>query len=246
MDLRLSGLSAVVTGGSAGIGAAIVKRLAAEGCNVAFCSRDKANVQAMLNSMPRTDVQVSGAALDVADKGAFADWLGEIGAIDIFIPNVSAISPDWEQSIEIDLLATVHGIDAVLPYLRASNYPAITYIGSLATASTIPSVPGYGAMKKAMEYHVRSLSRPLAGEGIRANIVSPGATFVEGGWWDHAKRNAPDLFQSAVATIPIGRMAAAEEIARVVAFISSPAASFVAGANWFVDGAQSIPSFSAT
>lgn len=76
----------------------------------------------------------------------------------------------------------------------------------------------------------------LIARGVRVNVVSPGDTFVEGGFWDRIRSAAPEAYAGAVAGNPLGRLASAEEIARVVAFISSPAASFVAGANWYVDG----------
>ena len=243
MELGLAGLSAVVTGGSAGIGSAIVRTLAGEGCNVAFCARTETNVRAMEQGLSGLPGKVSGSAIDVTDSHALSGWIDGMDRIDILIANVSAISPDWQQSFEVDIMATVNAIEAALPALQSSSNAAITYIGSLATDSSTPGVPGYGAAKKAMEYHIRNVAREYALQGIRANIVSPGTTFVEGGWWDNIRRNQPDMFASAIRTIPLGRMGTGDEIARVVAFISSPVASFVAGANWFADGAQSLPTF---
>lgn len=71
---------------------------------------------------------------------------------------------------------------------------------------------------------------------MRVNVVSSGDTFAEGGFWDRIRSAAPEAYAGAVAGNPMGRLAKPDEIARVVAFISSPAASFVAGANWYVDG----------
>jgi len=68
------------------------------------------------------------------------------------------------------------------------------------------------------------------------NTVSPGDTLFEGGLWDQERKNNPENFKTVVQRNPLGRLATPEEIARVVAFISSPSASFVAGANWYVDG----------
>ncbi len=68
------------------------------------------------------------------------------------------------------------------------------------------------------------------------NTVSPGQVFVEGGFWDNIKRNDPEGFASTIESCPMGRMGTASEIAKVVVFLSSPAASFVAGANWISDG----------
>ena len=95
----------------------------------------------------------------------------------------------------------------------------------------------YCAIKAALHFYIKSLARTVAPKGIRANVVSPGSTFFDGGAWDRIKREQPERFLNAVAMIPMGRMARPEEIANVVAFTASPAASYVTGANLVVDGA---------
>jgi 3-oxoacyl-[acyl-carrier protein] reductase len=95
----------------------------------------------------------------------------------------------------------------------------------------------YGSIKAALHFYMKSLARTVAPKGIRANVVSPGSTFVKGGAWDRVKKQEPERFDNAVKMIPMGRMAQPEEIANVVAFAASPAASYVTGANLVVDGA---------
>jgi 3-oxoacyl-[acyl-carrier protein] reductase len=84
---------------------------------------------------------------------------------------------------------------------------------------------------------MQGLAYQLAPKGIRANTVSPGNVYFEGGVWDHIEQNNPKLFAEALALNPSGRMARPQEIANAVAFVASPAASFVSGANVVVDGA---------
>ncbi|MEI7836502.1 MAG: SDR family oxidoreductase [Planctomycetota bacterium] len=233
MDLQLAGLKAVVTGGSAGIGAAIVRVLAAEGCHVAFCSRNQARIDAALRSVESLPGAVAARALDVADIAKVRDRYESIGPFDIFIPNVSALSGDWEAAFRTDIRGTVEATEAAIPHLSASRHGAITYVGS--KASSLAGAGAYGAAKAAVVYYMKSLSLRLL-PGVRVNVVSPGDTLFEGGVWGRMRTEAPEAFRGAVERNPMKRLAQPEEIARVVAFVSSPAASFVAGANWYVDG----------
>jgi NAD(P)-dependent dehydrogenase (short-subunit alcohol dehydrogenase family) len=91
-------------------------------------------------------------------------------------------------------------------------------------------------MKAALFFYMKSLARHVAGRGIRANIVSPGTTYFEGGFWDRVKVNDPESFARTVNENPMKRMARPEEIADVAVFLSSARASFVSGANVVVDG----------
>ena len=112
---------------------------------------------------------------------------------------------------------------------------------------TISSVSGreidfaagsHGAFKAALIHYTQGLAFQLAGKGIRANTVSPGNTYFEGGAWNQIKDGNPALYAQALALNPSGRMGTPQEMANAVAFISSPAASFITGSNLVVDGAR--------
>jgi NAD(P)-dependent dehydrogenase (short-subunit alcohol dehydrogenase family) len=235
MDLKLAGLRAVVTGGSSGIGAAIVRVLAEEGCDVYFCARGQAGVHAAQADCAALPGRVQGVSLDVSDAGRVQQWFSALGAFDIFIPNVSALSANWDDAIATDIRATVATTEAAIPFLASSANAAITYIGSKAGSLAAPNSAAYGAAKAAMAHYMKSLALRLL-PSIRVNTVSPGDTLVEGGFWDKVRAQEPATYQQVQQRNPLGRLASPQEIARVVAFVSSPAASFVAGANWYVDG----------
>jgi len=203
MDLQLHGLRALVTGGSAGIGAAIVRALAAEGCEVAFCARQPERLQACL-----ADLQAAGLpgalqarALDVCQPGAFEAWLEELGSLDILVLNVSALSSDWAQALDVDLRATVRCAEAALPLLRRSKHGALTYIGSKAGSLAAPNSAAYGAAKAALAHYMKSLSARVLPE-VRVNTVSPGDTWVAGGLWACSGAGARALCAGA-ATEPL-------------------------------------------
>lgn len=235
MNLQLAGLHAVVTGGSSGIGAAVVRALAAEGCQVSFCARRQEKIDEALDLVNHLPGKVQGEAVNVTDTVNFAKWLETLGSFDIFIPNVSAMSVDWKISLQTDILATVDATEAAVPFLLRSPHGAITYIGSKAGSLAAPRSASYGAVKAAVAHYMKSLSQRLL-PTVRVNTVSPGDTLFADGLWDRVRLDEPDIFETILQRNPLQRLATPEEIARVVAFVSSPAASFVAGANWYVDG----------
>lgn len=238
MDLGLKGKRGIVTGGSAGIGAAIVEQLAREGCDVFFCGRSGsriAELEARLVSRRSSEWgRIQGSVVDVANRDAVASWLAAIGSCDIAVANASALSGEWAQAVTVDMQGTINLFEEASA--RVVDGGAITYVGSKAASFATPGVPAYGAMKAAMAHYAKSRSAALIHRGIRVNVVSPGDTFVEGGFWDNIRRSAPEAYADAVSANPMGRLGQPEEIARIVVFISSPAASFVAGSNWYADG----------
>lgn len=235
MDLELKHRCAVVSGGSSGIGAAIVRAFAAEGCRVHFCGRSARNIDRTQGECAHLSAAVTGRQLDVTDTEACARWFDDIGDFDIFVPNVSALTGEWEESLDVDVRATVAATEQALPILERSSAAAITYIGSKAASLSAPRAPAYGAVKAAMAHYMKSLAARHAPR-VRVNTVSPGDTLVAGGFWDRVRLEDPASYARALARNPLGRFATPEEIARVVVFLSSPLASFVAGANWYVDG----------
>jgi NAD(P)-dependent dehydrogenase (short-subunit alcohol dehydrogenase family) len=249
MDLKLKGLKALVTGGTKGIGRAIAQTLAAEGADVALCARDGAAVEqtvAAITQVTGGAVKVCGASVDVSNGPALQAWTrdaaAQLGGIDIVVANVSALSIDnglesWRKEFETDLMGTVNLVDAALPFLEASKAASIIAISSVSGREIDFAAGPYGTFKAALIHYMQGLAYHLAPKGIRANSMSPGNVYFEGGVWDQIEHNDPTLFAQALALNPSGRMARPQEIANAVAFVASPAASFVSGANLVVDGA---------
>lgn len=246
MDLQLKGKKAVVTGGTKGIGRAVAEGLAAEGCDVAFCARNAAEVVSTAAALQSKGIKASGAAVDVGDGAALKAWIGEaaeaLGGIDILVANVSALAinkdeASWQQEFNVDLMGTVRAVEAAMPFLEKSSAASIIGISSVSGFEIDFAAGPYGAIKAALIHYMSGLSTQLAPKGIRANTVSPGNTYFKDGVWHRVEQGMPDFFKTALAMNPMGRMARPEEIANAVVFLASPAASFITGTNLVVDGA---------
>ncbi|MEZ8878949.1 SDR family NAD(P)-dependent oxidoreductase [Vibrio lentus] len=237
MDLGLDNINVVVTGGSSGIGAKIVEGFANEGANIWFCGRSQHRIDRLYDLLGNKAERVVGKVVDAHDPAQMKAWVASIPSIDVFVPNVSALSDEWEDVLQKDISATQHAITLVIPKLLESDYAAITYIGSKASGYTACHANAYGAGKAALAHYMKSLALTYVRK-VRVNTVSPGDTYIADGLWGRCKREDPETFQKVLERNPMGRLANPDEVANVVTFISSPAASFVSGANWYVDGAS--------
>ncbi|GAA3286364.1 SDR family NAD(P)-dependent oxidoreductase [Arthrobacter citreus] len=248
MDLSLAGLTVLVTGGSTGIGRAVVEEFARERANVSFSS-DKAYEAGVLEEQLEGSVgRIEGFVVDPAHPGALARWVSQtmvlFGGVDIVVSAASALAfedtdENWEASLAVDLMGSVRLVKAALPHLELSTAPCIVVISSTSGREADFAAGPYATAKTAVAGYVAGLAFRLAGRGIRANVVSAGNTYYPGSYWSVLEERDPATFDAAVAMNPTGRMGTPEEVADVVAFIASPRASRITGANILVDGGLS-------
>ena len=245
MDLKLSGTRVLVTGGTRGIGRAIVEAFLDEGANVAFCARNPAEVTSTQQAL-RDRGTVSGSVVDVGDGEALAQWVEQsaetLGGLDVIVANVSALAiPDteenWQASLNVDLMHTVRLVRAAMPYLEKSEAASIIAVSSVSGRESDFASGPYGTAKTAIIGYIHGLAMQLADKDIRANTVSPGNTYFEGGVWESIEAEDPDLFKTAMELNPSGHMGTPEEVAAPVVFLASPVSRRISGTNLVVDGA---------
>ena len=242
MDLGLKGKKAIVTGGKRGLGFATAQLLAQEGCDVAICARG--DVTDAVVALAANGTQVFGQGIDAADGEAYKAWLQQaveqLGGCDIFVHNVSAGSgrgeQAWVDNLNLDVLGLVRAQSSVVPAMEAAGGGSIVCMSSIAAQEEFAGPGSFGPMKAAMTAYASNLSQALAPKGIRVNIVSPGPVFFEGGNWDTIKTHMEAFYDATVAKMPVKRLGDPSEIARAIAFLASPAASLITGANLVIDG----------
>lgn len=244
MDLRLKGKKVVITGGSRGIGRATAELFAKEGANIAFFSRNEAQVAETKAALSAYGVQVEAQTLDADDTEAYEAWLTSaaeaLGGVDIFIHNISAsgsqATMDWKKSFDIDVVAGVRGCEILEPWLEKSDHGSVVLMSSTAAFETFLHPQAFNAMKAAVITYGKQLSQLWGPKGIRVNAVSPGPISYAGGNWEYIKENMKELYDGTLAAMPLGRFGAPEEVAPAVVFLASPAAAYITGVNLVVDG----------
>lgn len=245
MDLGLNGKRALVTGASRGIGRAIATTLAAEGCSVAICARGTDALEATAAELRAGGATVHAVPVDITDADALAGFVAStvdvLGGLDLVVHNAAAMGihgpEQWRASFKTDLMAFVGLAEAATGPLTESGGAIVV----IATTSAIDVAPpsgarSYGALKAALIHHASALGQVLGPKGVRVNVVSPGPIEFPGGSWDRRRTEDPDFYEAIRGRIPLGRLGTGNEVARAVAFLGSPAASFCVGSNLVVDG----------
>jgi NAD(P)-dependent dehydrogenase (short-subunit alcohol dehydrogenase family) len=187
---------------------------------------------------------VVGGTVDAADAASLRAWVAssaeQLGGIDIYVHNTSGKPAKklelWQNNMDIDLMALLHGVDAAKPFLTDGG-GALVSIGTTAVAEHFGGGSGsYSAFKAAVTNWTLGQAQVLGAQGVRCNVVSPGPIFIEGGDWDRIKGAMPDFFAATEKGHPGGHMGVARDVADAVTFLVSDRARHINGVNLTVDG----------
>ncbi|TLS47014.1 SDR family oxidoreductase [Streptomyces montanus] len=246
MDTGLTGAKALVTGASRGIGRAIARTLAAEGCSLALCARGEEALEKAAAELRADGATVFAEPVDVTDPAALAGFVqrsaDELGGLDLLVSNVSAGNvkgpESWEASLHGDLLPFAGLVEAALPHLERSDRASVVVIGTTNASDTArpAGANSYSAIKAAVVQHASALAHALAPKGIRVNTVSPGPIEFPGGAWETIRTGRPEVYEEVLGKLPIGRYGTPEDVAAAVTFLLGRTGSFCVGVNLVVDG----------
>jgi len=236
---RLSGKVAVVTGGSSGIGFAIASRFVEAGAHVFITGRRQAELDAAVRRIGKNVTAVQGDLTKPSDlEKLYTRVQDEKGLIDVLVCNagggafapLGAIMPDaFHEIFMLNVAGVLFTVQGALPLL--SDGASLVIVGSVAGSKGLPGTTLYAAAKAAVRSFARVWTQELRGRRIRVNVLSPGPVNTP------AMQAAPEELRALlVKDVPMGRMAAPEEIAEVALFLGSDASSFVTGVELFADG----------
>lgn len=265
MDLQLHDKRALVTGSSSGIGAGIARILASEGAHVVIHGRDSERAELVAADIRSHGGRAMVALGDLSfDEGAARVGeavITELGGVDILINNAGGRTTignppwldiglgDWRATYEQNVGAAVRMVRVFASGMKERGWGRIIQIASAAATQTEPDLGEYQAAKAALVNVSSSLAKTLAHTGITVNTVSPGMVFTPAarGWmtsvanergWGEDFAEIERRFTREVIPLSVARIGRPEDVGRLIAFLASPLAAYVTGANFRIDGGQ--------
>jgi NAD(P)-dependent dehydrogenase (short-subunit alcohol dehydrogenase family) len=259
MDLGLRGKTALITGGSKGIGRACAEALGGEGCTIAIVARDPETLKAAAEHVRKAaGCEVHALAADLSSLAGIETMVAEahrrLGRIDILVNNAGAIRagdflemPDqqWIEDWNLKLLGYIRAARAVFPLMAAQGRGQIINLIGAASRQVMPNYLAGGAANAALVNFTKGLSELGAGKGVFVKAASPGAVVTER--WENRVRDSAqaqgrsyqEVRAELVAATPLRRIVTPEEVAGLVCFLVSARADMLNGVTVTIDGGSS-------
>lgn len=243
----LSGKTAIVSGGSDGIGRAIAETFAKQGAHVVICARNQDKLEAVVAEVTKQGGSIEAKVCDVSNAQNYADLISGVAkdkGLDILVNNAPHVGmgmisdtdlTSFQQNFRINMDAPYLGTQAAMSAM-ASKGGSIVNISSVNADRAMQGMSGYAASKAALNHFTRNAAMEGARQGIRINAVTPGPIMTPGtqAWADAD----PDSVNAIAQANPMGRLGTPSEVAEVVLFLASDASSYVTGAVIPVDGGK--------
>jgi 3-oxoacyl-[acyl-carrier protein] reductase len=255
MDLQLNGKTALILGGSKGIGRGIADALSAEGVAVALVARGQEQLDRSVAEIRARGGKAIGLAGDLANwasiESAAKSAMQQLGPIDILVNNsggpppsgVVGVKPEvWEAQFHAMVLALFRVTDLVLPEMRARKWGRILNVASYSVIEPIPSIGISNTLRSAVVGWAKTLAGEVARDGITVNTLLPGVIAtdrsiqLQRAHAERAKISLEEALNRAAQMVPVGRLGTVEEFGAVAAFLSSPLAAYVTGSLIRIDG----------
>ena len=246
MSEFLKGKTAVITGGSRGLGKAMALALAAEGVNIALAARDEAAMAAVAQLIAAAGAQAACFKTDVTDEAAVAklgaDVIARFGGVDILINNagINIRKPvheftleEWRRVNDTNVTSVFLLCRAFVPHMKGKGYGRIVNMTSIMSHVSLPGRTAYSTSKAALLGFTRALALELAAEGVTVVGISPGPFATE---MNLSLMNSPEANAKFLSSIPVGRWGKVEEIGQLVRYICSEDAGFITGTDILIDG----------
>ncbi|MCH7903570.1 MAG: SDR family oxidoreductase [Armatimonadetes bacterium] len=251
MEFGIAGKIAMVAASSKGIGLAVAKELAAEGCRVSLCARGRDRLDSALNGVPGS----IGTVCDVSSADDLERWheetVAQLGPVEILVSNsggppagewTSLTDDQWREGIDSTLMSVVRMTRLVTPAMMAGGWGRIVHISSIVAKEPLAILPISSTLRAGLSALTRLQAAELGQHGITANCVLPGHTLTDRQRHlaqiraEQSGSTEEEMLRQQAEAIPVKRLADPSEIGAAVAFLCSERAAYISGVNLLVDG----------